>query len=352
MPLQIESPESDLIGLDAAEQPDAYRPHTTHTHYFGFHIPEAGIGCYTYVRLLPFFPAMQGNVIIFQGTRNHQLLDIAHLDYEMTCPWPSIDGQTITTTQGLQIEFVELGKEARVTYRSEDGRAGFELHQVAVSPLIARAAVLPGENLYQTMRPGGTEQFMHCTGELTLHGRTYEIDCMPIRDRSWNQDRSEARRGRIDLPVSWAPVWFDEDLYINTVGLEKADSNPAWAGLLDPPPADYPGFNFAFVGRRNEVRAVTRVDRNVIEQHPTSHYPLKQEIEVEDETGETYQISGEALAHSPIVAWPHAFAYDSVYRWTNSDGRIGHGSCQGIWYEGYQHAMKRKIGSDQQLSIS
>ena len=338
----ILGPESDLIGTDANEQRGQYRPHTTHTHYFAFHIPEADIGCYIYVRYLPYFSCSQGNVAIFQGTDNHQLLDMVHLNYAMTVDWPTVTGNIITTTQGLRIEFVELGREARVTYRSPDGSASFELHQSAVTALCGRAAVLPGEDAHASMQPGGSEQFMHCTGELQLDGKTYAIDCYPIRDRSWNQDRSEARRGRVDLPISWTPVYFDNDLYVNQVGFEQLSSKPCWEGFLDPPPAGYPGFLFAWVGRGDEIRDVVRVQRNVVELHPTLYYPLKQEVEIEDDRGEVYRMTGEALAHSPNVAWPHAFAYDSVYRWQTDDGRVGYGSCQGIWYEGFQHAMKRK----------
>jgi hypothetical protein len=338
----ILGPESDLFGTDPNEQKGKYGPHTTHTHYFGFQIPEEGIGCYSYVRYLPYFPLMQGNVMVFQGTDNHQLLDMAHLDYEMTCPWPEVDDNTIRTTQGYEIELIEPGKKARVTYRSADDRCSFELEQTALSPICGRSAVMPGEDRLKEMQPGGFEQFMHCVGEVTLHGKTYPIDCNTIRDRSWNQDRSEARGGLFDIPVSWTPVYFDQDLYINQVGFEKEDSNPSWKGLLEPPPEDYPGFLFSWVGRGDEIRDVVRVDRDVTELHPTLYHPLKQEIEIEDDHGDVYRMTGEALAHSPIVAWPHAFAYDSVVRWETDDGRVGHGSCQGIWYEGYQHAMKEK----------
>ncbi len=314
--------ETDLIGLDPREHADAYAPHTTHTHYFGFQIPEAEIGCYSYIRYQPYFPLMQGSVQIFQGLDNSCVLDMAHLDYSMTLPWPEVDGNVITTSRGYRIEFGELGLKARITYRSADGRAAFEIEQTALSPLVGRAAVIPGEDLVGTIRPGGSEQFMHCVGELTLHGRTYGIDCNTIRDRSWNQDRTEDRRGRFDAPISWTPVYLDDGRYFNQVGFEG------------------PNAMFSFLGRGDEIRELVRVERTVTEIHPQLFYPLAQEIEAEDAAGHVLRLTGRAIAGSPIVSWPHAFTYDSVYRWETDDGGVGFGPCQGIWFEAHQHAMR------------
>lgn len=83
-----------------------------------------------------------------------------------------------------------------------------------------------------------------------------------------------------------------------------------------------------------------RIERTVTELHPTLYLPLAQKIEAEDDRGQTHRLEGRALAAAPIVAWPHAFAYDSVYRWETDRGRIGYGPCQGIWHEAFQHAMK------------
>jgi hypothetical protein len=324
MPHHIAPPESDLIGLDPAEYAGRYQPHTTHTHYFGFQIPEAQIGCYSYIRYQPYFPLMQGSVQIFQGMDNTCVLDMAHLDYSMTLPWPRVDGATISTCRGYRVEFGELGRKVRISYLSADGRAAFEVEQTALSPLVGRAAVIPGEDHLRAMQPGGSEQFMHCVGELTLHGRTYDIDCNTIRDRSWNQDRNEDRRGRFDAPVCWTPVYFDDGQYFNQVGFEAADPL------------------FAFLGRGDEIRNLIRVERTVTQTHPSLYFPLAQRIEAEDSEHNLLAMTGRAIAASPVVAWPHAFAYDSVYRWETDAGVIGFGPCQGIWFEEYQHAMKKR----------
>src|SRR5882724_3980448 len=115
----IQPPETDLIGLDPNGR--AWDPHTIHTHYFGFQVPEARIGCFTYIRYHPYFPLSQAGVCIFQGLDNVAILDMAHVDYQTTLPWPSVDGGAIVTANGLRIELVEPGRRALVSYESRDG---------------------------------------------------------------------------------------------------------------------------------------------------------------------------------------------------------------------------------------
>jgi hypothetical protein len=69
-----------------------------HPHYFGFSVPEAAIGAFLYIRYQPASPLSQGGVCVFQGNDNIELTDIAFHDYEITMPWPTVDGNTITTT--------------------------------------------------------------------------------------------------------------------------------------------------------------------------------------------------------------------------------------------------------------
>jgi hypothetical protein len=273
------------------------------------------------------------------------VLDMAFSDYEMTMPYPELDGNVITTVNGYRIEFLELGRHARVSYSSKDGETRFEFEQVAVTPLVARGAVLPGENLVTELEPGGSEQFMHCTGELVLHGKRYEIDCHPPRDRSWSQSRTEQRGGRHDPPVAWTPMYFtDGDLAFNQVGFESPDSQPAWDGLLEIPQGA-PTHHFAWISEKGQLRNVTHVRRNVIRQHPQLHLPLEQTIDAQDEDGNEYRFHGTALALTPIPSWPNAASYDSVVRWEDQNGRVGFGPCQGIWYDAYQHAMKQRTAT-------
>jgi hypothetical protein len=335
-----QAPETDLI-VPLPGEGETWDPHMIHTHYFGFCVPEAQLGVFAYIRYQPSFPLSQGGVLAFQGLDNLALTDMAFQDYQMTMPWPQRDGNAFTTANGLTFDFVEPGKRALISYRSVDGEASIDVEAAAVTPLAARGHVIPGEELHRSQNPGGSEQFMHYTGEIVIRGERYEVDCNYPRDRSWRQVRKEARDANAHPPVTWTPMYFDEDFAFNQVGFEAPDSDPGWAGAYELPEGART-HHFAWVSRNGEVREIAHVRRVVTESHPLLFAPLKMEIEAEDEAGDSYQIKGEAIACSPIPAWPNIASFDSVFRWEDDHGRVTHGPVQSVWNERVQHALKAR----------
>lgn len=344
MALTTHPPETDL--LVPRPGPDEYwDPHTIHTHYFGFSVPAAGIGAFLYIRYQPSFPLCQGGVCVFKGLDNVEIQDMAFVDYELTMPWPEFEGDAVTTANGLRIEFLELGRKARISYASADGACEVDVTQTAVTPLLARGHIMPGEDAHHgggrgLDKPGGSEQFMHCTGTLKLRGEEYAVDCHAPRDRSWRQVRVE-RRGAVPVPpVGWSPMYFGDDLIFNQISFEPLDTDPAWAGLYEV--GDRPSHHYAWVVADGETREVIRVRRNVLEYHPDIYLPVRQEIEAEDDTGRTYRFTGEALAAASLPAWPNVSFHDSVYRWEDEAGRVAHATYQEIWFDTYHQAMKQR----------
>jgi hypothetical protein len=341
MPIGVHPGETDLW-LPLPAPGEQWDPHLIHTHYFGFSIPEQRLGAFIYVRYQPAFPLCQGGVAIFSGTDNVEATDIDFLDYEITMPWPTIENNSVTTANGLRIEFTELGRAARITYTSGDGSTRLDLLADAVTPLLARGHVMPGEEQHHdaSREPGGTEQFMHMTGELVLRGETHRIDCHAPRDRSWRQIRVE-RQGAVPVPpVGWSPMYFGPDLIFNQVSFEPADTDPAWAGLYQV--GNRPSHHYAWIQLGEETREITRVRRNVLEYHPMIHMATRQEIEAEDEKGQVYRFTGEAIAAASLPAWPNVSFHDSVYRWEDEHGRVAHATYQELWFDTYQRAMKRR----------
>lgn len=344
MPLAIHPAETDLL-LPLPPDGEQWDPYTIHTHYFGLSVPEAAIGGFLYVRYMPAFPLCQGGVCFFQGLENNSVLDMEHLNYEMTMPWPEIDGNTITTHNGLRIEFLTPGESARITYESRDGQTRLDVTQTAMTPLMARGHIVPGEEDRHdpTRDSGGTEQYMHCVGELVLNGDRYDVDCYGPRDRSWNQIRVETQGGPRPIPpIGWSPMCFDDNYIFNQISFEPVDTHPAWEGLYDiPDGAKTHHFAWLYTGG-DSVKEVRRVRRNVLEYHPTVHAAVRQEILAEDEDGHTHRFEGHAIAMSPIPAWPNAGFADSVYRWENEQGQVTHATYQELWadrYHRYKHAV-------------
>ena len=341
MPLRTQPGATDLY-LPLPEEGEVLDPYTVHTYYFGCSVPQARIGAYIYLRVQPAFRLAQGGAVIYRGLENTVVLDAEHHDYRATMSWPEVDGNVIRAANGLTITVLTPGELIRVQYSSPDGVTRFDLEQRAITPLVARGHIVPGEEDHHAgarREPGGIEQFMHVTGGLTLRGERHEVDCLAVRDRSWLQVRREDPGGaKRTPPVGWTPISFGEELSLNVTSVENRDTKPAWLGLYDVPdgaPTHYSGW----ISRSGETRGVSRVRRNVLDHHPLQHAALRQELEVEDETGETYRFTGEAIAMSAMHSWPNIAFHDSVYRWTDERGRVTHCTYQEIWYDEYQRAM-------------
>jgi hypothetical protein len=349
MPIATHPPETDLI-LPLPAPGETWDPHTIHTHYFGFSVPDAEIGGFLYIRYQPAFPLCQGGVAIFRGTENVNAIDMELLDYEITMPWPAIEGNAITTASGFRIEFLEPGRVARLTYDNPDAETSFDLVQTAVTPLLARGHVMPGEEHHSdpSQSPGGSEQFMHCVGELVLRGERFDVDCHAPRDRSWRQVRVE-KHGAVPVPpIGWSPMYFGEDLIFNQISFEGQDTDPAWAGVYDVP-ADRPSHHYAWVHEDGETYEIVRVRRNVLEHQPVTYAVTRQEIEAEDERGKVFRFAGEAIATATIPAWPNCSFHDSVFRWEDEQGRVTHATYQELWFDKFQRAMHaRELGAAQQ----
>ena len=224
MKVSTQPPETDLI-LPTPDGAD-WDGLTIHTHYFGFSIPQQALSAFIYLRAQPVYGLCSGGVCLFRGLDNQRPLDCEHIDYRNTMPWPTMTANSFTTQNGLRIEFTEPGSAVDVSYRSIERDVSFDLRLTAITSLLVRGHVMPGEDRDsdRAAAPGGSEQFMHCTGTLTLGEANYSVDCYPIRDRSWRQVRTEAPNDY--PPVGWTPMCFGPDLMFNQVGFEDPAGDP------------------------------------------------------------------------------------------------------------------------------
>ena len=322
---------------------EVWHPHTIHTHYFGFSVPQANIGVFIYVRYQPVFELSSGGVCIFQGMDNLRPLDCEHSNFIVTMPYPEVVGNVIETVNGLRLEFIEPGKVVRLTYESPDGETGFDVTQTALTIALPRGHVMPGEDVDTdaNQKPGGFEQFMHCVGTLSINGDTHAVDCYPVRDRSWRQVRTE---NEVLYPaVGWSPMYLGDDFCFNQIGYELHDKAP-WRGAFDideTKPAHY----FAWLVKDGEARNVPTVQRRALKYHPDLFVATQQEIVAIDDKGERYRFHGEAVAMAQLPSWPNGLFFDSVYRWRDEQGREAYCAYQEAWYHRCQRHMRRRLNT-------
>ena len=136
-------------------------------------------------------------------------------------------------------------------------------------------------------------------------------------------------------------MYFGDDLIFNQISFESPDVDPSWAGIYDIP-AGSRTHHFAWLQQGDKTLEIVRVKRKVLEQQPGTFAALRQEVEAEDETGTVHRFTGEAIAACVMPAWPNTSFHDSVYRWTDSHGRVTYATCQELWADRYQLGMKAK----------
>jgi hypothetical protein len=343
MAIETAPPEYDLW-IPAPEEGETWDPHTTHTHYFSFSIPDAKIGSFIYASYKPGTHSMHGGIFIWQGHDNNEPMEMDHHDYQIQMGWPTIEGNTVTIENGMRFEFLTPGEEVRVTYSSKDGATTLDCVQRAVTPYIARAHIVPHEALLSghTTPPGGCEQIMHCVGELVLNGERHDIDCYAFRDRSWGQLRIEEQRP--SPPLSCTPMYFGEDLALNQVSYEPLHSNPMYKGLYDVDP-ECPIHMVGWAVVSGELMPITRVDRNVLDYHPQLLMAMKQTVEIEVETGQVFHFTGESICETAVDSWPNCTLRSGVHRWEDEQGRVTYDTYQEQYFDAHyqQHARRRRL---------
>jgi hypothetical protein len=344
MPLDRYGPEVDLLyPLPGAGE--TWHHHRVYTNYFGLTVPEHGLGIFIYLRCQPAFPMSQGGVMFWTGMDNIDALDADFFDYEISMPWPTVTPDSVTTANGLRFEFVEPGRVIRLTYQSNDGNTAMDVVGEAVTPLVARHHVTPGEeNHFGAERaPGGFEQFMHYTGSVVVDGRTFGVDTVDVRDRSLHQLRTERQDAVKAPPACWTPMYFGDDLALNQVGFESLDGQPVWADVYDIPPEKLvPVSGWVYSLAEDEALAIVATRRHVLEHHPVNFMPIRQQLEVTDERGRVRRFTGEALSTTVLPMWPNTNMRSAVYRWRDEAGRQCSTLTFDLWFDRWQRAMKRR----------
>ena len=290
----------------------------TETQYFGFYVPEANIYGFTYFWLRPNLNAIMGGIFICEGIkRNHIQAEL--FDFHQNILHTEVitdDLRHYKLPNSYEVEVLEPGKRMRLRYDDPVLQNKVDLAITAASPVAMRA-----NNKH-------FEQAMHYKGSLTLRGKTHQVDCYNVRDRSWGELRPEV--GMELPPLTWTTGCFGPDFAFNCSAFDHPDRNPVTMKAL--PITEEMAFNDGWIWRNGELVKITSINK-LTQRDPVNGRPLSHDMLAVDVNGREYHIKGTVTAGLPQSFWPNCLSHMGMTRW-DCDGNTGWGDTQEIqWAE-------------------
>lgn len=295
----------------------------TETYYFGFSVPEQAINGFIYLWFHPNQGSVTAGVAIYRGAcgpvqraafsdiRNH-LIAAEHVD---------ADSGAMHFPMGLHLEPVMPLTHWHVRLDERAG-TGFELDFRAAQPPVVRAD------------QKHFDQAMHVTGTLLLEGHPYAVDCVQVRDRSWNNLRVED-----PLPVppyDWLTLATHDGLALNLSLFDDLSLLGPVPGIHVPPVLLQDGW----VQRNGVPRRIVAVDKQT-ERDPHTHIPVRHRFTATDEDGQRYVVDGEVVAGCAWNGWSNMVWHQGLVRW-QVNGRQAWGESQEVQWQPLVSALFRQ----------
>ncbi|BBZ15423.1 DUF7064 domain-containing protein [Mycobacterium branderi] len=290
----------------------------TETHFFGFSVPEENIHAITYLWHHPNLGVVSGGASVWQGIKSHPLASELF-------NWTSFAGEDMLANDlwdyrfdnGYHVQTLEPLKRHRLRYVDHARDNAFDVETEA---LMEPALLATGLHFEQAMR---------VRGELTLRGKTYQVDCTHVRDRSWGQGRSEMHAPM--PPITWTTGVFGDTLMFGCLAHDHPDLNPDWKGRLEIPGGDPTKGGWVY---RNGTLVPIVATRNRVQRDYATLAPVTADIVMTDATGHDYALHGEVVAANRLPAWLNVDTWICLARW-EYHGQICYGELQQMQWHDY-----------------
>ncbi|SCW38491.1 hypothetical protein SAMN02927924_00342 [Sphingobium faniae] len=298
---------------------DITDPSLTETWFWAFQQAEAGLHGFVYIWLHPNLDVCMGGLFAHFGDKA-MMLACELSDFVTYARADIFDAAgNITLPNGLRIAFEEPMQRARITY--DNPVRGFRLDMI-------QQAFMPA-----AMRSNNKhfEQGMRCTGTVAYEGRDYALDHLTVRDRSWQEPRSEA--GLALPPYTWMTGAFSEDFAFTVAAHDDPAREPEWRGVyaIDSENAFKDGW-VHHGGRTEKIVACSKLTRR----HPDTLAPRDHQVTMTTQSGRTYRLQGTVVSVAPMTVWHNNLLHVGLTRWTceGMDG-IGWGDTQEVKWNDY-----------------
>ncbi|MFT4561153.1 MAG: hypothetical protein ACI9BW_000893 [Gammaproteobacteria bacterium] len=323
--LRVHYPATGPNMITAADMkfhaPDDPNDHLwSETNYFSFHIPAAKLNGNIYSLFRPTLGVMTSFIHIWADkSDNHQ--GVLYTDGRTHLPIPKDqDLNDYTLANGLRVQALPDNggnRDYQIDYQGYNDSAlhlhfrglmePYDIHDPSMDPL-ATSGVATWSDAYKN---GHFDMTAHVTGECRLHGMSHQVDCVSTMDHSWGA-RAECNINN----MSWFHSSWGEDRTIHCIFMLDPH------GLGDA----YGQFMHGYVTENGEVFGIKSASGTAQRKGLMQE---TMEITVTDVRGETFNFTGQSIAHTQWNAWPGLCVYHSLMEW-NLDGAIGYGECQDL----------------------
>ena len=279
------------------------------TAWMWFFIPERKIGAWIYHYVRPNIGVSGGGVHLFDGTAWFHMETPYYLNFS-NAPMPKDkDLRDCTFPTGFRFQTLEPLHRYRMSFKDRDVIA-FDLDWNAFMEPWVELRGNPPE-------PRHLDQFGHVTGELVLHGERMRVDCLAMRDRSWNHLR----------PEPWKDGWGGGS-YVTGA----ASKDLAFFGCG-------PGGFFLQDGVRSYL-----IDGGSVERirDPDHGFIRRIIVKGRDQLGRAFVADGESVSRMAMpIAGAHGVCWTSLVKYT-INGVPAWGDDQDAWPLHAWSAMRRR----------
>ncbi|MFI5040378.1 MAG: hypothetical protein ACHQNA_00790 [Acidimicrobiales bacterium] len=171
------------------------------------------------------------------------------------------------------------------------------------------------------------DQVGRVTGTMTLHGTSYDVDCLAIRDRTWSPRPERWKDGR----VGYCNACNDETAFLasSAAGMRGQDEERIRSGY------------FLNDGRRAALVDGTRL----IERDPQHGFLKRITVEAEDRDGRRFTATGEGLSRMAMpIPGVQGVVWASLVDWI-IEGEQAWGEDQDAWPIQGWSAFRRLAGT-------
>lgn len=271
------------------------------TVWFSFFVPERAIGGWLYSGVRPNLNASAGGCWIWDASATEPWR-IPFYERFAHLKMPTTSGATMVWPNGNVNTTVTPGMVYDLEYTDRDRlhlQLRFTGHEEPV-PLLAGAPPYPKASHF--------DQTGRVTGQFTLDGDRFDVDCHAMRDRSWG-----TRKERGFRPVGYTWLANDEiSLLVYSHPAENGDD----------------AIHTGYVRRGSNVSRV-QSGRREVRRDPSNGWVTEMTMTVVDSAGEQVSIIGTALSRMVLLGSTNV-CVNSVMTW-QVDGVQLWGEDQDVW---------------------